>query len=105
MLLAVKGKYRVSALDVEIGPGNVFGEMGLVTSGYLRTQTVECVESGHVLTITYDEVRELYFENPEFGFYFLRLICNRLLQNLARVEEKLSVELQKHSSFPTPSSP
>ena len=102
MLLAVKGKYRVSALDVEIGPGNVFGEMGLVTSGYLRTQTVECVESGHVLTITYDEVRELYFENPEFGFYFLRLICNRLLQNLARVEEKLSVELQKHLS---PSSP
>jgi Cyclic nucleotide-binding domain len=96
MLLAVKGKYRVPALNVEIGPGNVFGEMGLVTSGYHRTQTVECIESGHVLTITYDEVRELYFENPEFGFYFLCLICNRLLQNLERTEEKLAVELQKH---------
>jgi hypothetical protein len=95
MFLAVNGKYRVRALNVEIGPGNVFGEMGLVTSGYRRTQAVECVESGHVLTIRYDEVRELYFQNPEFGFYFLRLICNRLLQNLERTEERLAIELRK----------
>ncbi len=90
MFLAVKGKYRVTALNIEIGPGNVFGEIGLLTSGFHRTQTVECVERGHVLTITYDEVRELYFENPEFGFYFLRLVGNRLLDNLARAEEKLA---------------
>jgi len=96
MFLAVKGKYRVPALNIELEPGTVFGEMGLLTSGYYRTETVECVESGHVLTIAYDEVRELYFENPEFGFYFLRLICNRLLQNLARAEERLAAELQRH---------
>jgi CRP-like cAMP-binding protein len=96
MFLAVKGKYRLAALDIELDPGNVFGEIGLLTSGYHRTETVECVESGQVLTITYDEVRELYFENPEFGFYFLRLIGNRLLQNLARAEERLAVELQRH---------
>jgi hypothetical protein len=90
MFLAAKGKYRVPALNVEISPGNVFGEIGLLTSGFHRTQTVECVESGHVMTITYDEVRELFFENPEFGFYFLRLVGNRLLENLARTEEKLA---------------
>jgi hypothetical protein len=95
MFLAVTGKYRVPELNLEIGPAHVFGEMGLVTSGYHRTQTVECVESGRVLTIRYDEVRELYFQNPEFGFYFLRLICNRMLQNLARAEERLAVEFHK----------
>ena len=96
MYLAVKGKYLVSELNIELRPGAIFGEMGLLTSGYHRTQSVECAENGHVLTISYDEVRELYFVNPEFGFYFLRLTCSRLLQNLARAEKLLTEERQKH---------
>jgi len=39
---------------------------------------------GEVLSITYDEVRQLYFENPKFGFYLLRLISGRMQQNLER---------------------
>ena len=57
---------------------------------------MECVERGHVLTITYDKVRELYFENPEFGFYFLRLISERLLQQVAHMERVL----QQHGIDP-----
>jgi Cyclic nucleotide-binding domain len=95
MFLAVKGKYLVSELNIELQPGQIFGELGLLTSGSQRTGTVECIESGHVLTINYDRVRELYFENPEFGFYFLRLVGERLLQNLKRVEDALAAERQK----------
>ena len=51
-----------------------------------RTQTVECIENGEVLTITYDRLLELYFQNPEFGYYFLRLTTERLMQNIARLE-------------------
>ncbi len=29
---------------------------------------------------------EIYFQNPEFGYYFLRLSSDRLLQNIARLE-------------------
>jgi hypothetical protein len=97
MFLAAKGKYLVSELDLELRAGHIFGEMGLLTSGFQRTQSVECIESGHLLTISYDEVRELYFENPEFGFYFLRLVGERLLQNLKRAEDMLAAERQKHS--------
>jgi CRP/FNR family cyclic AMP-dependent transcriptional regulator len=95
MFLAAKGKYLVSELDLELRAGHIFGEMGLLTSGFQRTQSVECIESGHLLTISYDEVRELYFENPEFGFYFLRLVGERLLQNLKRAEDMLAAERQK----------
>ena len=35
---------------------------------------------------TYDKVQELYFQNPTFGFYFLRLTTERLLQNITRLE-------------------
>jgi len=49
------------------------------------------------MTITYDKVRELYFQNPEFGFYFLRLIGERLLNNLKRAEQLLADERQKYA--------
>jgi CRP-like cAMP-binding protein len=96
MFLAVKGTYRIPELDITLRPGEIFGELGLLTSENRRTQSVECVESGHVLTITYDSVRELYFENPEFGFYFLRLTSNRLLREVARLEAQLEAERRKH---------
>jgi hypothetical protein len=94
MFLIVKGRYLVSELNIVLQPGNIFGEMGLLTSGSHRTATVECIESGHVLTISYDQVRQLFFQNPEFGFYFLRLVGERLLQNLRNVEQLLATERQ-----------
>ncbi len=96
MFLAAKGTYLVSELNKTIKSGEIFGELGLLTSEQRRTQSVECVESGHVLTIAYDKVRELYFENPEFGFYFLRLTSERLLQQVALLEGMLAAERQKH---------
>jgi len=39
-----------------------------------------------MLAITYDRLLEIYFQNPEFGYYFLRLSTERLLQNIARLE-------------------
>ena len=92
MFLVGKGKYWVPELDNELRPGQIFGELGLLTPGFRRTQSVECVESGHVLTLPYDEVRALYFENPEFGFYFLQLASGRLLEVVARTEEALAAE-------------
>jgi CRP-like cAMP-binding protein len=96
MFLIVKGRYLVSELNIDLQPGHIFGEMGLLTSGSHRTGTVECIESGQVLTIHYDRVRELYFQNPEFGFYFLRLVGERLLQNLKNIEGLLAAERQKN---------
>jgi CRP-like cAMP-binding protein len=86
MFLISSGKYRIPELGIDLRPGEIFGEMGLLTSGSDRTQSVECVETGHVMTLPYDEVRALYFENPEFGFYFLRLSSARLLQNVKSID-------------------
>ena len=37
--------------------------------------------------MTYERLLEIYFQNPEFGYYFLRLTSERLLQNNARLEK------------------
>jgi CRP-like cAMP-binding protein len=92
MFLVGKGRYRVVELDNELQPGQIFGELGLLTPGYHRTQSIECIESGHVLTLPYDEVRALYFENPQFGFYFLQLASGRLLEDKTRAEQLLAAE-------------
>ena len=64
----------------------MMGELGFVDPKNRRTQTVECIENGDVLTITYEKLLELYFQNPEFGYYFLRLTTERLMQNISRLE-------------------
>ena len=98
MFLVEGGKYVVSEFNIPLQPGQIFGELGLLTSGSHRTGTVECVEGGQVLVIGYDQVRELYFQNPEFGYYFLRLVGERLLRNLSTVEDLLTAERQKLSA-------
>jgi hypothetical protein len=90
MFLIVKGKFLVQELGIELLPGHIIGELGLLTPDKSRTQSVVCTQSGHVLAITYEKVLELYFENPEFGLHFLRLTSQRLMQNAARLEAKLA---------------
>ena len=86
MFLTVTGKFLVREIGIELPPGRLMGELGFVTPNNRRTQTVECIENGEVLTISYDRLLEIYFDNPEFGYFFLRLASDRLLQNIARLE-------------------
>jgi hypothetical protein len=86
MFLTVTGKFLVTEIGVELPPGRILGELGFLTPDNKRTATVECIEDGTMLTIGYDRLLEVYFQNPEFGYYFLRLSTDRLLQNIARLE-------------------
>ena len=87
MFLTVSGKFLVSEIKVEIPPERILGELGFLSPSNIRTQSVECIEDGEVLTIDYDKLNELYLQSPEFGYYFLRLTSDRLLQNHARLEK------------------
>jgi CRP-like cAMP-binding protein len=86
MLLTVTGKFLVKEIRVELPPGRLMGEFGFLTPDNRRTGTIECIEDGQVLTITYEKLLEIYFQNPQFGYYFLILTSQRLLENIARLE-------------------
>ena len=89
MYYSVSGRYRLCEMGIEIPAGQVFGDLGLISPDNRRTQTIECVDDGEVLTAGYQQVKELYFQNPQFGFYFLRLTSERLFANISRLEEEL----------------
>jgi len=89
MFLIMSGKFLVSEFSIELPPGSLMGELGFLTPSNRRTATIECLEAGHVLTIEYDKLLEIYFQSPEFGYYFLVLTSQRLLENNARLENMI----------------
>jgi Cyclic nucleotide-binding domain len=86
MFFTATGKFLVTELGIELPPGRLVGELAFLSPDNRRTQSLECTEDGEVLAITYERLLEIYFQNPEFGYYFLRLSTERLLQNIARLE-------------------
>ena len=92
MFLTVTGKFLVTEIGVELPPGRLMGEFGFLTPNNRRTGAVECIEDGQVLTITYERLLEIYFQNPQFGYYFLVLTSRRLLENIARLEGIIAQE-------------
>ena len=86
MFMTVTGKFLVKEIKVELPPGRIMGELGFLSPNNRRTATIECLEDGHVLTITYEKLLEIYFQNPQFGYYFLVLTSQRLLENNARLQ-------------------
>ena len=51
-----------------------------------RTTTAICATDGELLALTADQVRQLYVQNPQFGFHLVQLITRRLLENCATTE-------------------
>ncbi|MBR0903719.1 Crp/Fnr family transcriptional regulator [Bradyrhizobium liaoningense] len=91
MFLIVTGKFLVKEIGVELPPGRFMGELGFLTPDNRRTATVECIEEGQVLTITYERLLEIYFQSDQqFGYHILLLTSQRLLENNQRLQESIS---------------
>ena len=82
MYYIVSGRFRLVESGIELPVGAIVGEFGMISPSNTRTQTLECVEGGLVLSVSYDQVEQLYVQNPAFAFYFLRLASARLFQNI-----------------------
>jgi CRP-like cAMP-binding protein len=90
MFYIVSGRYRLVESGIELPVGAIVGELGMLSPSNERTQTLECIAPGTVLSVSYRQVEELYVQNPEFGFYFLKLASARLFQNIERLEQRLA---------------
>jgi len=103
MFYIMSGRYMLVELGIELGAGQVVGELGFLAPDNRRTATLECIETGTGLSITYGHVEQLYYQNPTFGFYFLRLSTERLFDNVTRLEGELAK--QRGAQALNPSSP
>ncbi|MEH3117392.1 MAG: cyclic nucleotide-binding domain-containing protein [Methylorubrum populi] len=83
MYLIESGRFRIAEHGLDVRPGQIVGELGMLSPENRRTGSLACVEAGSARCLSYSEVRQLYYQNPEFGFYFLKLTSERLFQGAA----------------------
>lgn len=85
---------------VEIGEmmeaGRLFGEIAFFAPDKRRSLTARCATDCTVLRIDEATFKELYFQNPSFGFEVVTLVTGRLMADRHRLQEQ--VEAQAHSA-------
>ena len=86
MYLLLSGSIRLADVSVSLEPGSLIGEIGLFSPNGRRMDTAICEADCDLGVIAYDRVVELYYQNPSFGFYLLRLMTHRLLQNYFKLQ-------------------
>src|SRR5450759_2604030 len=104
MFYIVSGRFKLVESGIELPVGAIVGELGMLSPSNMRTQSLECVEAGLILSVSDSKVAELYVQNPAFGFYFLRLASARLFQNIEKLEQRLAQQtaLAPASAAPKP---
>jgi CRP/FNR family transcriptional regulator, cyclic AMP receptor protein len=74
----VSGEVEIVEINETFGKGTLLGEIGLFTPDGRRIMTVRCKTDVQTAIIDYDQFKELYFQNPQFGFRLLHLVVERL---------------------------
>jgi len=86
----VDGAIELAEIGVRIEPGKIFGEIAFFAPDKRRTFTARCVEPATVLTIDEATLKQLYFQNPAFGFHLIGLVAGRLSEDVRRIEKRFS---------------
>lgn len=88
LYLLTDGELEMVDVEQRLQPGRVFGEIALFAPGRKRTSTVRAVSPCVVLSIHESTVRQLYFQNPAFGFHLIQLLAERLSTDVSRMERR-----------------
>ncbi len=81
----VAGSVHLAEADITIPSGEVFGEIAFFSDAQERTLTAVCATDCEIVVINEAAFMRLYFQNPAFGMYIVRLISRRLLDGMTRV--------------------
>jgi CRP-like cAMP-binding protein len=84
IVYVARGQLKLDGVGATIGAGELIGEIGLFSPDRKRTQTVVCETDGELYEMTAEMISQLYYQNPKLGFYFMRLVTGRLLQDVRR---------------------
>ena len=80
-----RGRVQLAEIGVEVGEGEVLGEVGLFSPQHARTCTARCTMDTRLFRLDRDQVQRLYFENPQFAYHLMQLIAARLTMDRERL--------------------
>lgn len=86
LFLLTEGELEVVEAGARLQPGRIFGEIALFSPSKQRTHTARCITDCTVLSIEESTVKQLYHEDPAFGFHLITLVAARLSEDVARAQ-------------------
>ena len=86
----VDGQIELDDIGVMLEPGKIFGEIAFFAPDKRSTHTARCVGECTVLVVDEATLKQLYFQNPSFGFHLIGLVAGRLSQDVRRIEKRFS---------------
>jgi len=95
LYMLASGRIELVEIGVTLEPGRVFGEIAFFSPDRRRTVTARCVGPCELLRIDEITVRQLYFQNPDFGFELIGLVASRLSDDVRRLERTIAEAAQR----------
>ena len=78
----VSGSIRFPEIEATAAPGDIIGEIGVFSPSKARTASAIAESDSTLLILSDQKVLELYYQNPEFGIYLVRMIIQHLMHQL-----------------------
>ena len=88
LIYIASGELRMPEIGARVGPGTLIGEIGLFSPDKKRTQSLVCETDGELYYMSEEMIFVLYYQNPRLGFALMRLVVQRLLGDLQRLDGK-----------------
>jgi len=82
MYYLFKGTMQILEIGKIVEAGALFGEIGIFGRERRRTATVVCISDCEIYEMTESKAKQLYYQDPAFGFAIIRLVIDRLLEQI-----------------------
>jgi hypothetical protein len=78
----VDGQIEVVEIRKTLSSGTVVGEIGVFAQHRQRMATVVCLTDCELYELSARKAKELYYQDPSFGYAVLQTIIGRLIENM-----------------------
>lgn len=88
MYMIGAGTVRLVEIDFALSDGALIGEIAFFTPERARTVTAVCATDCTLYSLSNSAMLQLYYQNPKFGLYLMRIIVERLMRNWEAAEAR-----------------
>jgi CRP-like cAMP-binding protein len=78
----VDGQIEVVEIRKTLSAGTVIGEIGVFARHQQRIATVVCLTDCELYELSASKAKELYYQDPSFGYAVLQTVIARLIENM-----------------------
>jgi CRP/FNR family transcriptional regulator, cyclic AMP receptor protein len=83
-----RGQVLVEEIEKTIPSGTVLGEIGVFARDQVRMATVLCLTDCEVYELSESKAKQLYYQDPSFGYAILQIVIARLMENIDAVPSR-----------------